>query len=380
MPRDGKILFISDIHMSSRQAFKPEKPWHSWGWLGQERAERLGAFLSGLASDSRLHTVVVLGDLFDDWVAPANMEPVERDDAPDALLRRISEAPQNSSIKEGFLRLAAAGKELRYVRGNHDMFLSDDILRGWVPDFVCEPDPSGPGTGAYVIDGLLRAEHGCSCCLANAAFLDQGEYRYPVGYYLARMDAYNRAVNGKKSNYLEVFLNMLGGLKPAERVGKAVRATAEVAGMPGAWFVMNRDYPRSVAVEDVAEKFMDWYVQWDRRNYPVSAEDATKAELGGLHAVMYRQWLKPKTVKIAICGHTHLAKFMAYPTRQQQDREWPSQAIYANTGAWIDDKRFPSFVEVDVSLKANRADVRCLRLLKGGSLQPVGKGYVRLSS
>ncbi|MDD3313519.1 metallophosphoesterase [Pseudodesulfovibrio sp.] len=379
MLRDGKIVFISDIHMCSDEALRKNGSFHPWGWLGEERALRLGRFLSDLADDPRLHTVVVLGDLFDDWVAPSSMEPVEKNDAPDALLHSIAQAEHNQPIKEGFLRLARAGKELRYVRGNHDMFLSDGLLHSYVPDFICEPDASGPGTGAFVIDGLLRAEHGCAYCLANAPYMEDGAYRYPVGYYLARIDAYKRAVTGKQSNYLAIFLNMLGSLKPEVRVGEAVLATAKAARMLGSWFIMNRDYPKSITVREVAAQFMDWFVEWDRRGYPVSSDDAFQAELGRLHSIMYKLWLKPKTVKIVVCGHTHMAKLVTYPTRQQQDREWPSKAIYANSGAWIDEKRFPSCVEVDVTVGKNRADVRCLRVLKSGAFQVVGEGFVHIN-
>ena len=283
MLRDGKIAFISDIHMGSKEALKPEAPWHPWCWLGKDRAKFLGSFLSGLADDPALHSVVVLGDLFDDWVAPTHMTPVEGDRAPDALLRKISEAPQNQAIKAGFQRLADAGKSLHYVRGNHDMFLTDDLLREWVPAFTCEPDTAGPGTGAYVVDGLLRAEHGCAYCLANAPYKEDGEYRYPVGYYLARIDAYNRAVNDKSADYLKIFADMCQSHPNKNTcVGEAILSEAADAKLPsGSPFIMNSDYPNDYTVASVADRFRDWLAEWDRRGYPVGEVLAVLGDVTG---------------------------------------------------------------------------------------------------
>ena len=380
MLRDGKIAFISDIHMGSEEALKPEAPWHSWCWLGEDRAAFLGSFLSGLADDTELHSVVVLGDLFDDWVAPTHMPPVEGDRAPDALLRKIAEAPQNQAIKAGFQRLADAGKSLHYVRGNHDMFLTDDLLREWVPAFACTPDTAGPGTGAYVIDGLLRAEHGCAYCLANAPYKEDGEYRYPVGYYLARIDAYNRAVNDKSADYLKIFADMCQSHPNKNTcVGEAILSEAADAKLPsGSPFIMNSDYPNDYTVASVADRFRDWLVEWDRRGYPVGEVLAVLGDVTGLRESMHRLWLGSGVVKIAVCGHTHRAELWAYPHRQgTPDPDRPCDAIYANTGAWVD-KVNTTYVELDVSTAQNSARVRCLRVRKGRSPMVMGDRFVRI--
>ncbi|MEF2229630.1 MAG: metallophosphoesterase [Pseudodesulfovibrio sp.] len=380
MLKDGKIVFISDIHMGSEEALHPQGPWHPWCWLGADRAKFLGSFLSGLADDPALHTVVVLGDLFDDWVAPSHMPPVEGDRAPDALLHRIAQAPQNQPIKAGFQRLAAAGKALRYVRGNHDMFLTDDLLRDWVPAFVCEPDTAGPGSGAFVINGLLRAEHGCAYCLANAPYMEDGKYRFPVGYYLARIDAYNRAVNDKSADYLGIFAEMCQSHPNKDTcVGEAILAEAADAVLPaGSPFIMNEDYPNDYTVATVADRFANWLAEWPRRGYPVGPVLATLGDVTGLRESMHSLWLGPKKSKIAVCGHTHRAELWAYPHRQgTPDPGRPCDAIYANTGAWVD-KVNTTYVELDVSTAQNRARVRCLRVRKGRSPIVMGDRFVRI--
>ncbi len=330
MIKDGKIVFISDIHMGCHEGLFPEKPWHPWGWFGVERAKFLGEFLSRLADDPQVHTVVVLGDLFDDWVVPTHLPPAEDSDAPDALLQRIVQAGENEPIRQGFIRLAGQGKELRYVHGNHDMFLAEGLLHQWVPDFVCEPDNAGPGTGAYVLDGLLRAEHGCAYCLANAPYLEDGEYRYPVGYYLARIDAYNRAVNNNSADYLHIFARLCDSLLDKdENVGEALLAEAVDAKLaPGSPFIMNNAYPNDLTVSSVATQFMDWFAQWDKRNYPVKAALAVTGEVFGLRQIMRDLWLKPGKAKIAVCGHTHRASLWAYPhSAGEPDPDRPCDSI-----------------------------------------------------
>jgi UDP-2,3-diacylglucosamine pyrophosphatase LpxH len=376
MLKDGTIVFISDIHMGSEAGVKPTAPLKKWGWLGRDRAEYLGGYLSSLADDPSIHTVVVLGDLFDDWVVPAQLAPGEDSDAPDALLRLIAQAGQNQPIRRGFNRLVAEGKELHYVRGNHDMFLSDQLLREWVPGIICGQDEDGPGTGAYVLDDLIRAEHGCAYCLTNAPYVENDRFRYPVGYYMARIDAYDHAVNGSGANYLEIFLNMLGDFDPDERVGKAVLATAHSAEMAeNSLFIMNSDYPRSVTVTEVAEKFMDWYLEWDRRNYPVPAKSALRSEVG-LQTTMRQRWLNSGAVKIAICGHTHKTRLTGYPTTNQ-DKDRPSNYIYANTGAWVDGG-YPTSVEVDIRQDQNRAYVRTVRMFKSRAPQVLVERFVHI--
>lgn len=336
-----------------------------WGWLGEQRAEFLGEYLSGLAEDSSINTVVVLGDLFDDWVVPPQFEPGGNDGSPDALLELISEASQNQPIKRGFRKIVSEGKELHYVRGNHDMFLTDELLQRWIPGIICEPDEDGPGTGAYIVDDLIRAEHGCAYCLTNAPYKDGRQYRYPLGYYMARIDAYDHAVNGNGANFLQIIKDMVGHLGGDELLGELILKVAKSAEMaPNSFFVMNDNYPRSITVEAVAQQFMDWYREWDRRRYPVKALAARRAEMYGLESAMHDLWLEPKKTRIAICGHTHLTRLTGYP-RNNDDKDRPSHSIYANTGTWIDNGgKYPTCVEVDVSLEQNRVDVRTVRLFK----------------
>ncbi len=89
------------------------------------------------------------------------------------------------------------------------MFLSDTLLQSWVPGFICENDPDGPGTGAYEIEGLLRAEHGCAYCLTNAPYKIGEAYQYPVGYYMSRINAFDMAEHKDDTNYIQIFLNMI---------------------------------------------------------------------------------------------------------------------------------------------------------------------------
>lgn len=378
MLKDGKIVFVSDIHMGVKESVTPAAPLKKWGWLGEKRATFLGEYLTGLAEDPTIRSVVVLGDLFDDWVVPAQLDPKNLGTyPPEELLLRIAGEPMNLPIKLGFQRLVSEGKELHYVRGNHDMFLTDEMLKAWVPGIICEPDDNGPGTGAYVLDDLLRAEHGCAYCLFNAPYVEDGRYRYPVGYYVSRINAYDNAVNGNGANYLEIFKDMLGSFGGDELTGQLVLDTAKSAEMaPNSFFVMDGDYPRSITVSEVADKFMDWYDEWDRRDYPDSAKDALRSDSIGLQTTMRDGWLKPGTVKIAICGHTHKTRLTGYPTTNT-DTDRPSRSVYANTGAWVD-AGYPTCVEVNVSLERNRADVRTLRMFKSRSPQVLGKRFVHI--
>jgi len=44
------------------------EPLHPYGWLGEKRAKTFADFLELKLNDPQVKEVVILGDLFDDWV------------------------------------------------------------------------------------------------------------------------------------------------------------------------------------------------------------------------------------------------------------------------------------------------------------------------
>ena len=64
-----KRIFISDIHIGTNEI---------WSWFkNQEHQRRLLSFLKWIKEQEDVKDLVLLGDIFDTWVHPYNMEPID---------------------------------------------------------------------------------------------------------------------------------------------------------------------------------------------------------------------------------------------------------------------------------------------------------------
>lgn len=70
-----KRLFISDIQMGDRESVKPTQG-HAYGWLQPNRAQLLADFLAWVNTRKDVQQLIIIGDLFDEWVTPASLSPV----------------------------------------------------------------------------------------------------------------------------------------------------------------------------------------------------------------------------------------------------------------------------------------------------------------
>ncbi|WP_243545767.1 metallophosphoesterase [Pseudodesulfovibrio tunisiensis] len=356
---EGKTIFISDIHMGTQNSLYPESG-SPWCWLREDRARMLGDFLADVARRDDVGSVVILGDLFDDWVVPASMEP-----EPD-MFQSIARASQNRPVMDGFSAILEAGKELVYVHGNHDMFLSEDMLQQLIPGIVFVPDRDGQGPGTAVYrDGVIAAEHGCAYCLVNSPFRnEQGEFVHPAGYYISRLAAYGE-FEGDGVNYLEALaLALRRGLNSDRIVGTMVRAAADgVDYATDREIVLNAGIAHTVA--DVADAFAGWFDVWPGdKDVRVDAGQALDGEIGRLRDSAAAEYFGPGTASVVIFGHTHTARLWARPfdLTYKGDATRPQEYIYANTGTWVNGKAatYVETEEVD-----GRMHVRLFRQLRG---------------
>ncbi len=67
-----KKVFVSDIHMGDA---KSQAGVHPYGWF-RSNIPNLASFLTAQLNDSQVAEVVVLGDLFDEWVIPTDQDPL----------------------------------------------------------------------------------------------------------------------------------------------------------------------------------------------------------------------------------------------------------------------------------------------------------------
>lgn len=167
-------IYIGDIHMTSAVSHSPGGGMKPWAWLDPPRAAALAGFLRS----ERLREfdeLVLLGDVFDQWLYPFDVKPPS--------LREIVDAPQNAPIRDAFRALASAGFPVTYLRGNHDLSVTEaelaDVMPGWrwIPGVLSEPG--------------LRVSHGHEGALFNGP--EPRGKPLPFGYFITRIVAHATA-------------------------------------------------------------------------------------------------------------------------------------------------------------------------------------------
>lgn len=158
-PMDKKVLVISDVHLSDQRAVDG-----GWAWFNERRSQFI-AFLHSVASKSdEIGTLVVAGDLFDEWVAPMYVSPYQNLNGEE--VRTESEHFQvlvrdNADVLDAFRQVRNAGIELVYVPGNHDLTCTKEDFDTYLPGLFTQARDAF-GVGRYTPKGMPEVviEHG----------------------------------------------------------------------------------------------------------------------------------------------------------------------------------------------------------------------------
>lgn len=371
-PSANKRVFISDIHMGDQRsmaAFPPHS--HPYGWL-RKNIPNLTNFLSEKLQAQDVGQVVILGDLFDQWVIPTDLDPLPR-------LDDICNNPANKGIIDNLKELAHSSM-LSYVPGNHDMSacpkdiaIMKEFIKAIFPNvnFICEDNqPSG-----VYREGKLVAEHGNMYGLFNApdTWTDPASF-LPLGYFISRMVAYKVAQTGKPENYLDILCKFIDELelKP-DFIESLFIAVAKDAGLNESDKINMGDisgFPPVITINEVANKYIQLMEDWDKNHDKIGSHVAIEGDsFPGLRWAAYRVYLGPGTdpnINIVIFGHTHTWKNEdPNPSLDENDREndasfrsLPCKAIYANSGTWIDSTHLCTYVETEADEDNQRHYVR----------------------
>ncbi len=305
-----KKIFISDIHMGTAESIEGKSP---YGWLLANRAALLTDFLGKLAGDETLAELVIVGDLFDEWVVPYPGHPVPPIGSPYAdQFAKIAAAPQNQQVIQALKNLANNDSiSLTYVPGNHDMLIEREAVTRIISDKV-KTVITGPGQGIYT-SGKVAAEHGSLYCMFNAPdAYDNPGHSLPLGFFVARSQAEGTTTGHPvtKKQYIGILFDMLSKMAHHEKIAQAVfesvvdaiKAPRNSMEMDG----INR-YPGSIATSDVSETFKNLFKEWDK-NMPDNVP-ATIAAIGEgamlFPAALLQYLVKRKPQNVVVFGHTH---------------------------------------------------------------------------
>lgn len=154
-----KVVIISDIHMGDHRSVEK-----GWGWFNENRPV-LKEFLEDIAAHpEKFSTLVVAGDMFDEWVAPMDVTPFINLKGEESRMESdFFEVlvHDNAEIIDAFRKVKSAGIELVYVPGNHDMTCTAADFSTYLPGLFTQARDA-EGLGAYTPQGMdeVVIEHG----------------------------------------------------------------------------------------------------------------------------------------------------------------------------------------------------------------------------
>lgn len=342
---DKKRIYVSDVHMGAAKRLVCD---HDYNWLGPAAAENFAGFLDYLNTQDDIGEIVLLGDTLDNWVCPIDRVPPTFDEI----------LAHNQTIVCS-LNALAGKKKVVCMPGNHDMQVSEEVLKRHVPQLIY-------GGSAYnksrYRTGRLLAEHGSSYAMFNAPDpINDPRSRLPLGYFISRVVATKAARTGAAKRHFWTFiddlLELLGPQKLPQAVFEAILEEANIR--DDAKIILGTEdqtpegTPITITVQAVRERYADLYEQWESHYGKGLAFKAVMAEIGYLGD--FADYLSKKgDTNIIIFGHSH-------DSQLDKDSWFVDDRIYANCGAWCDEKKPCSFIETQKDETGREYHVRLMK-------------------
>ena len=344
------IVCISDVHMGEERAVD-----RGYSWFA-ENADALQDFVEKVKEDETVRELVILGDLFDEWLIPFDTKPFDGTVSDSSeYFHAVRDAPTNAPIFDTLAEISSGGKiHLVYVRGNHDMLIDQTTLGELLSGAVFKGQIDGLGSYSPV-DGVMM-EHGHRYDFFNSPQqLVNPDHILPPGYFVSRLWAAGMAAE----------VDQEGGLSAAE-TDKGPFGDRELT-FPLAWgaalIYTEVQFPALAppslsepvilmsGIDGYADPFSfdgarEMYVNGDIKTLWPDTQDQNRVQaimpvaisiLNG-HSDLFVEaeveYLENegRGIRIVVFGHTHKPMLGVYPPGDQQHT-----GIYANTGSWINE-------------------------------------------
>ncbi|MBC8320224.1 MAG: metallophosphoesterase [Bacteroidetes bacterium] len=193
------IACISDIHCGDQRANDG-----NYSWFGTNSAA-LADYLEFVKNNQKVKELVILGDLFDEWMVPYFIQPFDSSvniTSSGDYFKAIANSTVNKPVFDKFREIIAQGEiDVIYVPGNHDMLLTQEVLEEIIPNIIWKSDVTGLGK-YYPVDEIVM-EHGHRYDFFNCpqSLVNNGHI-LPPGYFITRLYASglsNRPRNTKET-------------------------------------------------------------------------------------------------------------------------------------------------------------------------------------
>ena len=310
-----KKIFISDVHVGGgKQGDLEQKYTYAWDWLTDDETVNFKNFLYFLRTEyiDEIEEIILLGDLFDNWVIPYDITPLS--------IEAIIATPKNRPLVNELVKLSQI-RPVYYVPGNHDMGATKAVMKAHFPQMIYCPEQ-------YRSKAIV-AEHGHRYALFNAppSFSDN-YFDIPLGFFISRIEATRKGLTNRGNRnyhtYLDDILEVLGPQKLPQSVFEAVLEETKLA--DDIDFVVRLDSGKIITInaEKVKERYKNIYEDWS--DALISRRRAVLAELDRLGPVADKVCAKTKA-KVCVFGHSHKVAI-------DKDTWFVDDRIYANSGFW----------------------------------------------
>jgi len=302
--------------------------------------------------------LVIAGDLFDEWVAPMDVDPLNGKSQSEFLNSIVT---SNQSIIDALNNIIRDGLiQVTYVPGNHDMLVSSGDIDRIFPGIAQARDAEGLGRYTPQDRQEIIIEHGHRYDFYNAPdpISNQGITATPLlppGFFVSKIAATSdlkqassreprmpiapQKTKGSDFKYWlylgswEVILSQ----KPVEAPRSAKIIKTGINGYTSLYAINDlvpQDVGRGILDVNLYKDIEDTWPARQTRNLVTSHISTAEAvAAGALNIVLDAQALQqyilvPASQKrIVVFGHTHKAILIQYPLYK---------AVYINTGTWID--------------------------------------------
>ena len=366
----GVCAVISDIHLNDLRA---QAYGHSW--FIENKSLLLNYLDYLIAHAKRYRELVLLGDVFDEYVTPAPLltfadisgNPMSESD----YIRSIAE--HNQPVIDRLKAVQDAGITLVYVPGNHDMGATEADIRAIFGDRVVQArDVAGLGTYIpdYAPSVVMEHSHrydvmcapdplsniGIDSVSADNAFL-------PAGYFTTRIGA-TYAVYGRKKTDLSYYNLSASDLTNTRKSGtdagnrsilKAVWSVVSIAKpldnlsstpMPTGLNGLTADYTlydysflgkANPLLYSTMYKQSEWEQRLERNHAPKDFPfvlGAVFCEVPDIHYLTaVAAYGDDADKRVVVFGHTHQPELSI-----RRAKGAAHSFVYANSGSWVDKK------------------------------------------
>ncbi len=346
------IMCISDLHLGDDRSFNV-----GYGWLNDNRS-LLAGFLNRVRLSPNIKELVIAGDLFDEWVAPMDVDPLNGKSQSEFLDSIVTSNQDiidalNNIIRDGLIKVT-------YVPGNHDMLVTSGDINRIFPGITQARDAEGLGRYIPPDRQEVIIEHGHRYDFYNAPdpISNQDISATPLlppGFFVSKIAATSdlKKVSPHKPQ---------GLLAPDKDTGSDYKYWLYL----GAWEIILSqkpvDVPRNNKIiktgingytslyaindlvpQNIGRGILDvnlykdiedtWPARQTRNLVASHISTAEAVAAGALNIVLDAQALQqyilaPASQKrIVVFGHTHKVILIQYPLYK---------AVYINTGTWVD--------------------------------------------